>query len=43
MAVVGVDIGTQCSVIAQAVRGGVDIILNESSKRLTPYVNAAAG
>jgi molecular chaperone DnaK (HSP70) len=36
MAVVGIDIGTQFSVIAQAVRGGVDIILNESSKRLTP-------
>jgi len=36
MAVVGLDLGTQNAVIAQAVRGGVDVILNESSKRLTP-------
>jgi heat shock protein 4 len=43
MAVVGIDIGTQFSVIAQAVRGGVDIILNESSKRLTPTLISFVG
>ena len=36
MSVIGIDLGTQSAVIAQAVRGGVDVILNESSKRLTP-------
>lgn len=36
IAVVGIDIGTQSVVIAQARRGAVDVILNESSKRLTP-------
>ena len=36
MAVVGIDFGTQNTVIAHAVRGGVDIILNESSKRQNP-------
>lgn len=36
MAVVGIDFGTQNAVIAQAVRGGVDVILNQSSNRLTP-------
>lgn len=38
MAVVGIDFGTQNSIVAHAVRGGVDIILNESSKRQNPYV-----
>lgn len=36
MSVIGIDLGTQNAVIAQALRGGVDVILNESSKRLTP-------
>ncbi len=36
MAVVGIDMGTQSTVVAQAVRGGVDVLLNEASKRLTP-------
>ncbi len=34
--VIGIDLGTQSVVIGQAKRGGVDVILNESSKRLTP-------
>lgn len=34
--VVGIDVGGQHLVIAQAKRGGVDVILNEASKRLTP-------
>ena len=36
IAVVGIDVGTQSVVIGQCRRGGVDIILNEASKRLTP-------
>lgn len=35
-AVVGISLGTQSVIIGQAKRGGVDVILNESSKRLTP-------
>ena len=36
IAVVGLSFGAQSCVIAQAKRGGVDVILNESSKRLNP-------
>lgn len=36
MAVCGIDLGNASAVIAQAGRGGVDIILNDTSKRLTP-------
>jgi len=34
--VVGLDLGYQNSVIAAAVRGGVDVILNGNSNRLNP-------
>jgi heat shock 70kDa protein 4 len=34
MSVVGVDLGYQNSVVAAAGRGGVDVVLNGSSKRL---------
>jgi hypothetical protein len=36
MSVLGIDLGNESGVIAQALRGGVDIILNEGSKRLSP-------
>jgi molecular chaperone DnaK (HSP70) len=35
-AIVGLDVGTSSVVIGLVRRGGVDIILNEASKRLTP-------
>ena len=38
MSVVGVDLGYQNSVIAAAGRGGVDVLMNGSAKRLNPYV-----
>jgi hypothetical protein len=38
ISVVGWDVGNQSCVIAQAKRGGVDVILNENSKRLTRCV-----
>lgn len=38
VAVVGIDVGNQSCVIGQAKRGGIDVILNENSKRLTRYV-----
>jgi len=36
MAVCGIDLGNNSAIIAQAGRGGVDIILNDNSQRLTP-------
>ena len=39
MSVVGVDLGYQNSVIAVAGRGGVDVVMNGSAKRLNPYVS----
>ena len=42
MSVIGIDIGNRYSTIAQAKRGGIDIILNENSKRLNSYVRASA-
>jgi hypothetical protein len=36
ISVVGWDVGNQNCVIALAKRGGVDVVNNESSKRLTP-------
>jgi len=36
ISVIGLSLGAQSCVIAQAKRGGVDVILNESSKRLNP-------
>jgi heat shock protein 4 len=36
MAVIGIDIGNLNCVIAQAQRGGVDVILNDASLRQTP-------
>ena len=36
MSVIGVDFGNANFVIAQAKRGGIDIVLNESSKRINP-------
>jgi molecular chaperone DnaK (HSP70) len=39
MSVLGLDFGTANAVIAVAQRGGVDILANEASARLTAYVN----
>jgi len=39
MSVLGLDFGTQNLVIAVAQRGGVDILANEASSRLTAYVH----
>lgn len=39
MSVIGIDFGNVDCVIAQAKRGGIDIILNENSNRKNPYVN----
>lgn len=36
MAVVGIDFGNLNIVIAQAQRGGVDVLLNDSSNRQNP-------
>lgn len=36
MSVVGVDLGYQNTVIAAAGRGGVDVLMNGSAKRLNP-------
>lgn len=38
MSVVGVDLGYQNSCIAVAGKGGVDVVMNGSAKRLNPYV-----
>ena len=37
-AVFGVDLGANTIKIGRAHRSGVDVILNESSNRLTPFV-----
>ncbi len=37
MSVIGIDFGNRYSTIAQAKRGGIDIILNENSKRLNRW------
>jgi len=36
MSVIGIDFGNMNSIVAQAQRGGIDIILNENSNRLNP-------
>ena len=33
---IGIDIGTQNSVVATVKKGGIEVLLNESSNRLTP-------
>jgi molecular chaperone DnaK (HSP70) len=33
---IGIDIGTQNSVVATVKKGGLEILLNDSSNRLTP-------
>jgi molecular chaperone DnaK (HSP70) len=33
---IGIDVGTQSSVVATVKKGGIEILLNESSSRLTP-------
>jgi len=43
MSVIGIDFGTQSCVMAQAKRGGVEIILNEGSKRMTPALVSFQG
>ena len=43
IAVVGLSFGAQSCVIAQAKRGGVDVILNESSQRLNPSIVSYVG
>lgn len=43
MSVVGVDLGYQNCVIAAAGRGGVDVLMNGSAKRLNPYVDKSRG
>jgi molecular chaperone DnaK (HSP70) len=35
-AAIGIDIGTQNSVVATVKKGGIEILLNESSNRLSP-------
>jgi molecular chaperone DnaK (HSP70) len=42
MSVIGIDFGNTECVIAQAKRGGIDIILNENSNRKNPYVQSAS-
>ena len=41
MSVIGIDLGNNSSLIAQAKRGGVDLLLNENSNRKNPYVPAS--
>ncbi|RHY33926.1 hypothetical protein DYB32_001323 [Aphanomyces invadans] len=41
MSVIGIDFGNVECVVAQAKRGGIDIILNENSNRKNPYVMTA--
>ena len=36
MSVIGIDFGNEAAVIAVARHKGIDVILNESSKRFTP-------
>ena len=43
IAVVGLSFGAQSCVIAQAKRGGVYVILNESSQRLNPSIVSYVG
>jgi heat shock protein 4 len=38
MSVVGIDLGNRNAIIAVAQRGGIDIVLNETSNRQTPVV-----
>jgi heat shock protein 4 len=33
---IGIDIGTQNTVVATVKKGGIEILLNDSSNRLTP-------
>lgn len=33
---IGIDIGTQSTVVAAVKKGGIEVLLNESSNRLTP-------
>jgi hypothetical protein len=42
MSVVGIDFGNCFCTIAQAKRGGIDIVLNENTKRQTACVRGAA-
>jgi hypothetical protein len=37
MSVIGVDYGNLSLLIAQAAKGGVDVILNDASNRQTAY------
>ncbi len=39
MSVVGIDFGNLNTVIAVARKRGIDVIANEASNRLTPYVS----
>jgi molecular chaperone DnaK (HSP70) len=43
MSVVGIDFGSRNCTIAIAQRGGIDVIANEVSNRLTPYVAVMGG
>jgi heat shock 70kDa protein 4 len=43
MSVVGIDTGNQSILIAQAGKGGVDLILNETSNRQTPAFVSVQG
>lgn len=38
MSVVGIDVGNQNAVIAAARQGGIEVLTNEYTYRLTPYV-----
>jgi heat shock protein 4 len=40
MSVVGIDFGNLNAVIAAARKGGIEILTNEYTYRLTPYVTA---
>lgn len=38
MSVIGIDLGNDTAILAQAKRGGVDVLLNENSTRLNQCV-----
>jgi molecular chaperone DnaK (HSP70) len=43
MSSIGIDFGNDCCVIGLAGRGGIDIILNESSNRRNPTMTSFQG
>jgi len=43
MSVIGIDLGNRNAIVAVAQRGGIDIVLNETSNRQTPVVLGFSG